>query len=222
MAGISLLSRADDILRGRTGPESARPSRRLAWCVLGCGSLYGAVMGSFGALVGGPSGQVLISAAKVPILLLATLVLCLPTFFVLNTLLGVRHDFGRALRAILGSQAGLTIVLASLSPFTALWYASSADYNAAILFNAAMFGLSAASAQWPLRRAYRPLIAANRTHQTLLRAWLVLYAFVGVQMAWLLRPFVGNPDLPVRFFRGGSWENAYVIVARMVWDQLTR
>jgi hypothetical protein len=39
-------------------------------------------------------------------------------------------------------------------------------------------------------------------------------------MGWTLRPFVGAPYLPVRFFRGGEFENAYVIVARMLWETL--
>ena len=33
---------------------------------------------------------------------------------------------------------------------------------------------------------------------------------------------IGNPADPVRFFRGGSWENAYVIVARLIWDYFSR
>ncbi|MEM7263108.1 MAG: hypothetical protein AAF488_14050 [Planctomycetota bacterium] len=34
--------------------------------------------------------------------------------------------------------------------------------------------------------------------------WLVLYGFVGVQMGWILRPFLGAPDLPWEFVRGKS------------------
>ena len=30
----------------------------------------------------------------------------------------------------------------------------------------------------------------------MLRAWLGVYAFVGIQMGWVLRPFVGQPDRP--------------------------
>jgi hypothetical protein len=54
----------------------------------------------------------------------------------------------------------------------------------------------------------------------MLRAWLVLYAFVGIQMGWVLRPFIGDPFGPVEFFRRGAWDNAYVIVARMIWEQI--
>lgn len=47
-----------------------------------------------------------------------------------------------ALLAIVSSQAVLMIVLVSLAPLTVFWYASSADYRAAILFNAVMFGVA--------------------------------------------------------------------------------
>jgi hypothetical protein len=208
-AAALVLRRADDVLRGRSATYPW-------WLLVFCGLFYGGVMGAFD----GRGGQVVYSAIKVPLLLLATLALSLPSYFVANTLMGLRADFAEALRAIVASQAALTIVLAALAPFTVLWYASSAHYHAAILFNAAMFAVASLSAQVVLSRAYRPLIAANSRHRWLLRTWIVVYAFVGIQMGWTLRPFIGSPEAPVRFFRGGEWENAYVIVARMVWEVL--
>ncbi|MEM7201459.1 MAG: hypothetical protein AAF628_14405 [Planctomycetota bacterium] len=32
-------------------------------------------------------------------------------------------------------------------------------------------------------------------------AWIVIYGVVGAQMGWILRPFVGNPELPFEWFR---------------------
>ncbi len=180
----------EDVLRGR-------PSARSWWLVIACGLAYGAVMGSFG----GRPGQVVISAVKVPLLLVTTVALSLPSFFVLNTLLGVRSDFTAAVRGLIASQAGLTIILVSLAPLTAFWYASFSNYRAAILCNAGMFAVASVGSQWLLRRAYRPLIARNSRHRWLLRAWLVLYAFIGVQMGWVLRPFIGNPNQPFTWLR---------------------
>ena len=196
---------ADAILRGRPVAGSWR-------VVLACGLAYGGVMGGFGWR----PGQVAYSAIKVPLLLLATLMLSLPSYFVLNTLLGVRSDFAEAWRAVVASQAGLTIILVSLAPITAFWYASSSDHRSAILFNSLMFAVASVGAQILLRRAYRPLIAKNPKHRWLLRTWFIIYAFVGTQMGWILRPFIGAPSEPVEFFRRGQWENAYVIVARMI------
>jgi hypothetical protein len=33
------------------------------------------------------------------------------------------------------------------------------------------------------------------------RCWMVLFALVGSQMGWVLRPFIGQPDVPFTFFR---------------------
>jgi hypothetical protein len=164
--------------------------------------------------------QPLYSGLKVPLLLLVTFGLSLPSFYVLNMLAGVGGDFAQSLRALVAAQAVLTIVLAALAPFTVLWYASFAGHDGAILFNAVMFGGASLSAQWVLRRYYRALVARNKRHRWLLRVWLIIYAFVGIQMGWVLRPFIGHPDLPVSFFREDSWSNAYVFLARTVWKMV--
>jgi hypothetical protein len=178
--------------------------------------VYGMAMGAFGL----NGFQVFYSALKVPLLLAATTALALPSFFVLNTLLGLRADFGRAVRAVLGTQAAVGIVLAALAPYTALWYLTSNDYQEALLFNGLMFLVASGSAQWVLRRRYRPLVAVNRRHRWMLWVWVLIYAFVGIQMGWLLRPFVGSPDQPATFFRTGAWGNAYVVVFDMIVSEL--
>ena len=220
---FEMLLHADRILRGRdesrVAEESpARATGRFLVYTVAAGMLYGAVMGTFGGFGGDRLWQIFYSAIKVPLLLSAAFGLALPSFFVLNTLLGVREHFREVLRALLAAQAGLTLVLAALAPYTALWYVSFAEYQPAILFNAVLFGTASLAAQSMLRRAYRPLIARNRRHRLLLRVWLALYAFVGIQMGWILRPFVGAPHMPAQFFREDTWGNAYVIVGRMIWD----
>jgi hypothetical protein len=35
---------------------------------------------------------------------------------------------------------------------------------------------------------------------TVFRTWVILFGLVGAQMAWVLRPFLGHPDLPFRLF----------------------
>ena len=137
----------------------------------------------------------------------------LPSFFVINSLLGVRDDFNQVLRALVATQAGLSIVLASFAPVTAMWYVSFEDYNASKMFNLLMFGLASILAQMLLRKYYQPLIQRHRIHQKLMRVWLVIYAFVGIQMGWILRPFIGHLDTPTSFFREDAWGNAYVTVA---------
>jgi hypothetical protein len=217
----ALLRHADDVLRGGSPAAAPAPARRNVLAHLGLlvlfGAFYGAAMGCFGGVGGSRALQPLYSAVKVPLLLLATFALSLPSFFVLNTLLGVREDFPRVLRGLAATQAGLTVVLASMAPLTAFWYASFGGYRQALAFNAVVFGTASVSGQFLLRRWYRPLVRRNPRHRLLLRAWLVIFAFVGVQAAWVLRPFVGHPAGPTHFFRPDAWGNAYVEVAGTLW-----
>lgn len=213
---LTLFHQADIVLRG--GPARDGLSwRSRSTVVVVFGMFYGAVMGSYGGLDADRPWQMLYSGLKVPLLLTAAFLLSLPTFFVLNTLLGLRSDFPRVVRSLVSTQAGLTVVLASLAPITAFAYVSGISYQPAILFNALMFGTASFSAQGLLRREYRGLIARNPAHRAMLRAWLVVYVFVGIQMGWVLRPFIGDPGRPVQFFREDSWSNAYLAVLDIVW-----
>jgi len=224
---VGLLRLADDVLRGDASPARRMRELRPHWsgsltlAVVVYGMFYGGVMGTYGGIAGPRIWQVVYSAVKVPFLLFATFLLSLPSFFVTNTLLGLRSDFPRVIRALMSTQAGLTVILSALAPFTAFWYVSGSGYQPAILFNGVMFGVASFSAQWMLRRSYLPLVRANPRHRWMLRAWLVIYVFVGIQMGWVLRPFIGDPSAPVQFFREGSWSNAYEVVFQMIWDVLS-
>lgn len=217
-----LLTTADDVLR--RGDWTERPADlhgtviRLGVTLAAFALLYGAVMGAFRGLTGQDQWlrQVTYSALKVPVLLTGSFALALPSFFVLCTLLGLRRDFAEAVRALVAAQAGLAIVLASLSPLTLLWYASSGDYQHALLFNGLMFALASLAAQYLLRRYYAPLVRRNSKHRSLLVAWGATYILVAIQLAWLLRPFIGSPQQPVTFLRPDAWDNAYVYVGRLV------
>jgi hypothetical protein len=221
---VGFLRLTDAVLRGERSPVRAAPglalppAAALGLAIVVYGMFYGAVMGTYGGIAGARIWQVAYSAIKVPILLYGTFFLSLPSFFVLNTLFGLRGDFQRVLGALVSTQAGLTVILSSLAPFTAFWYVSGSDYGPAILFNGVMFGVASFSAQWMLRRSYVPLVRANPKHRWMLVTWIVIYVFVGIQMGWVLRPFIGNPAAPIQFFREGSWSNAYEVVIEMIWD----
>jgi hypothetical protein len=224
---VGLFRLADGVLRGDRIPVRLGRAYRLptsavfALLILGFGMFYGGVMGTYGGLSGDRSWQLVYSAIKVPFLIMTTFVLSIPSFYVMNTLLGLGKDFPRVVQALMTTQAGLTVILTSLSPYTAFWYASGSAYQPAILFNAAMFAVASFGAQGMLRREYDPLIRRDPKHRWMLRTWIFIYVFVGVQMAWVLRPFVGDPRAPVQFFREDSWSNAYEVVLQMIWQVLS-
>ena len=211
----ALLTHADRLLRPTT--RLTLSGRTLLAMVVLFGAFYGALMGLYFDPGESPRWlQSVYSATKVPMLLLVTFALALPSFYVLNALLGLAGDFGEVLRALVATQAGLTVVLASLAPFTMLFYASTTDYDSAILFNALMFATASLAGQQLLKRFYAPLIARDARHRKMVRVWIVVYAFVGIQMGWVLRPFIGDPAKPTAYFREGAWGNAYI----EVWDKV--
>jgi hypothetical protein len=211
----------EDLLRGRGAygdVEAAPPWGRLVCIGTGGGLFYGAIMGSYGL----QGWQALYSALKVPLLVGVATLTCLPNFYTVNALLGLRGDFGLAMRAILAAQGTVAVVLAALAPITAFLYLSVTEYGAAVALNGVVFLVAALAGQVTLSRRYRKLIEANPRHRVGRAAWLTLYVFVAIQMAWVLRPFVGDPSLPTRFFRSGAWGNAYVEVVGVLWRLVTR
>lgn len=180
------------------------------------GPVYGAVLGSWGA--GGPGRLALIpyAAIKAPLLVIGTTMVCLPGYFVLSTVLGLRADFPKALGAIGAGQAGLALALASLAPLTRVAYVSGIGHAQALLFAAGMFLLATSAGTAVMMRRYRPLFARSRKHVLMLGFWVMSYVFVGIQMGWMLRPFVGSPGVPVTFVRQEPWTNAYVALTKIV------
>ncbi|GGK98383.1 hypothetical protein [Mangrovihabitans endophyticus] len=55
--------------------------------------------------------------------------------------------------------------------------------------------------------APRPHSPATPPSMTLLHVWILLFGFVGTQLAWTLRPFFGSPDKPFGLYRdiGGNF-----------------
>lgn len=203
-----------DPVRAEQAPGSTR-AFVLPAVVLLAGGIYGAAMGSWGALQPDRWPMILYAAIKVPLLIAATTAICLPGYFVIVSVLGLRDTFRPSLRAIAAGQAAMTLTLAALAPLTLLVYFSRVDHAWALLFNAAMFTVATAVASIVMLRRFASLIALSRQHRLTLGAWVFMYVFVGIQAGWMMRPFVGSPGLPVAFFRDEPFSNAYVAVARI-------
>lgn len=205
------MSTVDAILRGdgRFAPGMTDSGTRswLGWAALG-GSAYGACMGLH---VGDPE-QALYSAIKVPLLFLVSGLVVAPSFWILLRVLGLAEDQAAVLRGVLAAQAVFALVLASLGPITLFVYLNRPSYPLATTTSGVAFLIALAMGARRLARHQRPLVARDARHRTFVRLWPILHAFVTIQAAWVLRPFVGWPDREATFLRDQAWDNAYVIV----------
>lgn len=180
-----------------------------AWIVVAGAGLHGFALGA-------TSGHVLLavwSAVKVPLLLLLSSAVTLPSFYVLHAVLGLRDDFVAACRGLLGAQAALALALGALAPPVGFLALSITDPYLLTLADGALFAVAVGVGQVVLRRHYRPLLSRDPRHRVTLACWAVLYVFFAIQLAWVLRPFLGTPGYPVEFLRATALEqNAYVVL----------
>jgi hypothetical protein len=51
--------------------------------------------------------------------------------------------------------------------------------------------------------------------------WIIIFAFVSSQLAWNLRPFVGNKELPFEMFRTRQG-NFYIAVIQSIGDMVNK
>ena len=81
---------------------------------------YGAIMG-----LAASATQVLFASLKLPIIILGSGLLCLPTFYVFNALLGSRVSFAQTAAAVLFLTSGVGIILIAFAPIAWLFTVST-------------------------------------------------------------------------------------------------
>src|SRR2546422_1411843 len=170
------------------------------WTLLALCALYGAAAGAYA----GPA-QALSAAIKLPLLFLGTLAICFPGFFVIQVLVGSRLRLPQVLALVLGALSLSAILLAAVVPITAFFLLTGANYyfltllHVLIVLGAGLVGM--AVLHEGLAFACEKRGVYPKKAMTIMKVWAVLFAFVGIQMAWNLQPFVGDRGQPFQVFR---------------------
>jgi len=245
---------------------------------------YGAVLGSFHSFL-----MAVTSAAKLPLLFLVTLAICLPTLYLFNLVFGARLSVRQSLALVMVALTVTAMLALAFAPISLFFLITAPDYSFFKLLNVAILGLSAlvglrfltggmrvlndhglltpakpaeapvspavpATASLPAGPALpagpvlpaEPVAApagvpvggngatatltapapapvqvppgyvllpmrqaatrpapkpAAPPSMTLLYIWILLFGFVGTQLAWTLRPFFGSPNKPFSLYR---------------------
>jgi hypothetical protein len=199
----------DDLAQGRIQVSAGQ----LAATGVALGAVYGVFMGLYGVLRSqNPSvAQLFATIVKVPLLFFLTLVVTFPSLYVFSALRNSRLRFEDTLKLLLVAVAVNAAVLASLGPVTGFFTLSTESYPFMIVLNVLLFTAAGLVALAFLKRClsqvFAPLIStevpAPRKDPTrgVFAIWIVIYAVVGAQMGWILRPFIGTPDAPFTLFR---------------------
>ena len=183
---------------------------------------YGIVLGASNSLL-----QALVSAVKLPILFLLTLAICLPTLYLFNLVFGARLTVRQALALVLTAITVTAMLTLAFAPISLFFLISAPDYTFFKLLNVAILTLTGFVGLNFLLTGMRRMntlnapvvdnVPADQHDQSVANAsvpqgersvnmgliylWVVLYGFVGTQLAWTLRPFFGDPEMPFAIFR---------------------
>lgn len=183
--------------------EGVHVRRKLAYglgTLVGLSAMYGAAAGAYAGPI-----QAIATAVKLPFLFLATLAICFPGFFVIQVLVGSRLRLSQVLALVVGALALSAVLLAAVVPITVFFLLTGAGYHfltllhVAIVLGAGLLGMSALHEGLAFACEKRGVYPKKA--MTIMKLWAVLFAFVGVQMAWNLQPFVGDRGRPFQLFR---------------------
>ncbi len=163
-------------------------------------AIYGLIIGSSSSFL-----QAVFSAIKLPALYLLTLIICFPTLYFLNVMFGSKHSFEQYLTLLMTAMAEISVLLLGFAPVTFFFMLSTQDYQFFKLINVGNFAITGFLGTKLFYDGMQFMSEKDADGQKLrlniLRFWLILYAFVGSQLGWTLRPFFGAPGEPFQLFR---------------------
>ena len=198
---VSLLSDRERLfLEVVAGTNLWRKLRYVLGTLVAGAALYGLTAGAYaGAL------QAVSAAVKLPLLILGSFAICFPAFFVVQILVGSRLRLLQTLVLALVAPALTAVLLAAFVPVTVFFLATGANYyflellHVGLVLVAGIIGMVALHEGLTL--VCEKAGVYPRKALTIMRVWALLFGFVSVQMAWNLRPFLGDRGEPFAVFR---------------------
>ncbi len=149
-------------------------------------ALFGAALGCFrGGL------QILYAGIKLALVLLLTSAACAPALTLVGSALGRRSSFRRDLSLVLCALARTSLALAALTPLVLLGVELGVDYHRMLLLVVGCCALSGLVGLVHFGRGLRFL--DERAVRSTGLVLIGLFALVGMQMSWTLRPFLVRP-----------------------------
>jgi hypothetical protein len=178
---------------------------------------YGLVMGSYNGWQ-----QAVSSGVKLPILFTLILFICFPAFFVIQTVIGSKLSLVQILSIIMTGFVLTTSIMLSFAPIVVFFMITGDNYSFIKLLHVAIFIFSGIFGMRTiveaLKFACEKKVVYPKTGVQVFRIWIIILAFVGAQLSWTLRPFIGAKGLPFTVFReqqGNFYQNIFSSVGQM-------
>lgn len=173
--------------------------------------IYGVIMGSYNGFY-----QAMSSGIKLIVLIFLTLLICFPSFYIVQLLLGSKMKLQQLATILLGGFVMLTTILVAFAPIVLFFQLSNSPYAFLQLLHFFVFVFAGI---WSMRSVIEALKMACEKKNvypkiglTIFRVWIFILAFVGIQLSWNLRPFIGSKDMRFEIVRKDTQTNIYAIL----------
>ena len=179
----------------------------LAALILGA-AVFGGVVGSFRGGV-----QIAYGATKVPLAMLAALVVCVPAFHAIAASLGRPWPLRTVIALTVTAAGRAALVLLAFAPVLWLAYDLGLGYHAAALAATLAYVVAGLAALGILLRGL-----GGAPHKlTTAAAFVMVFLAAAGQTGWMLRPYLVRPrteEVPFVRAREGGFGDALVVSAR--------
>ncbi|MBN4071912.1 hypothetical protein JYT83_00685 [bacterium AH-315-F18] len=177
-----------------------------AFIIFAC-ALYGAVLAGWRS----PLLSVYV-AVKLPLLFLFTTGVVSVFNWMTSQLLGAGLSFKQTVFLVFSAMAMTSWILLALVPVALFFLYSGVQYvgteaelrfahNCLLITHISILAAAGVAGNWALLKGLRVLVSPSCAPGKLFVTWVTTFSFVGCQMSWIMRPFVGSPFFPVEFMR---------------------
>ncbi len=186
--------------------------RGLTLAALGALALGAAV---FGGVVGSFRGgeQILYGAVKVPLTMIAALVVCVPAFHAIAASLGRAWPLRTVIALTVTAAGRAALVLLAFAPVLWLAYDLGLGYHSAALAATGAYATAGLAALGVLLRG----LGDGKHRLTTTVAFVAVFLAAAGQTGWMLRPYLVRPqteDVPFVRAREGGFADAIFVSAR--------
>lgn len=162
--------------------------------------VYGIVMGSYHSFL-----QSVVAGVKVIALFLFTIIICFPSFFIIQQVLGSKMSVRQMVNIVLSGMVLMSSILLSFTPIVIFFQLTGGNYHFLQLLHVAVFIFSGIFGLRLMVEALKYACEKKAIYPqigvTVFKIWIIILAFVGIQLSWNLRPFMCEKNEEFKLFR---------------------
>ena len=179
-------------------------------------AVYGLVLGWWRSVE-----MALYVAAKLPVVFVGSTLVVSAFAWMAGLVVGARLGYREVLGLVFAVMASASRLLLALVPVVLFFIISAAPtsgtreelrfaHAALLVTHIVIFAAAGVLGNLTLVRELRERVPVKCRVSVLVALWLGVFAFVGCQVGWMMRPLVGSPNITVEFLREDALDSNFL------------